>query len=98
MQTGDPEPPGVGHFFIALSPEAFAPEGEFGERFEAFVAQMHGAAPSPGVERILVPGELEIERAEQAASGLEVPAGVLEAMLGAAERVGVSPPGDLEVA
>ncbi len=97
MRVGEPEPPRVGHFLLALSPEAFAPDGAFPGRLEAFVAQMHGAALASGTERILVPGELELER-EREGTGLEVSAQVLEGILAAAERVGVAAPPDLVAA
>jgi LDH2 family malate/lactate/ureidoglycolate dehydrogenase len=98
LDEGDVEPPGVGHFFVALSVEAFGPADEFDERLSALVGQMHGSARIAGTERILVPGELENETAaEREAGGIPVPAGVLQAMLDAAGRVGVSPPPGLEL-
>ncbi|MFI0354201.1 Ldh family oxidoreductase [Actinomadura sp. 9N407] len=60
-------------FFLALDVRAFSDDAEFGERVEELCRQVTGSASAPGVERIYLPGQIEEERAAEAAkSGLRV--------------------------
>jgi len=65
---GNAARPDVSHALVALNPEAFGPLPDFERRANALVDEIHSAAPGPGCDRVLVPGELEHE-AERA--GLE---------------------------
>jgi LDH2 family malate/lactate/ureidoglycolate dehydrogenase len=55
----------VAHTFIALDIAWFMPIAEFKARMDAFIAQIKAAKKRPGVEEILVPGEIDYRR-EQA--------------------------------
>ena len=61
----DPMRLDVSHTFIALDIEWFMPLDEFKRRMDDFVGQMKAAKKRPGVEEILVPGELEYRREQQ---------------------------------
>ena len=52
-------PTDAGHAFMVLDIECFMDRATFSARMERLIAEMHAAEPAPGVERVLVPGELE---------------------------------------
>jgi len=54
--------PNVGHTMIAIDIVAFEDPAEFDARMKAFVAELKAADKAPGVQEILVPGELEAQR------------------------------------
>lgn len=55
-------PEDLGHFFIALSIEAFMPLSEFFERLEELAVQVKGAKRLRGMSSIYLPGEMEFQR------------------------------------
>lgn len=66
-------PTDAGHAFIVLDIECFMDRATFLERMEHLIAEMHAAEPAPGVERVLVPGELEHRNERRALEhGLEL--------------------------
>jgi LDH2 family malate/lactate/ureidoglycolate dehydrogenase len=52
---------GVGHFFVAIDIARFVPLAEFQERLKTMVDEIHAGERAPGVERLYVPGEIEME-------------------------------------
>ena len=64
IDTGTPT--NAGHAFVALDIECFAERSEFYGRMQHLVDEMAAAEPAAGVERVLVPGELE-DASERAA-------------------------------
>jgi LDH2 family malate/lactate/ureidoglycolate dehydrogenase len=52
-------PTDAGHAFMVLDIECFIDRATFSARMEHLIAEIHAAEPAPGVERVLVPGELE---------------------------------------
>jgi LDH2 family malate/lactate/ureidoglycolate dehydrogenase len=52
-------PTDAGHAFVVLDIEAFMDRATFSARMQRLIDEMHAAEPAPGVERVLVPGELE---------------------------------------
>ena len=64
VETGTPTD--AGHAFIALDIECFMDREEFYGRMQQLIDELHDAEPAPGVERVLVPGELEHEREQRA--------------------------------
>lgn len=52
---------GVGHFFVAVDVSRFASLAEFQERLAVLVDEIHACERAPGVERLYVPGEMEME-------------------------------------
>jgi len=53
----------VGHFFAAIDVERFMPLEQFKARMKQLVDEIHACPPAEGVERIYVPGEIELETA-----------------------------------
>lgn len=73
-------PQNVGHFFLALSVEAFMPPTTFRSRMDQLVQEVRAQPRQRGTDRIYVPGEWEYELAEQSQrEGVKLPtAGVRE--------------------
>jgi LDH2 family malate/lactate/ureidoglycolate dehydrogenase len=92
--TDASRPSRTGHLLIAIDPDAFIGRGVFeaavaetGERIRAMEAADGG--------RVLLPGQLEHERAERiAADGVALPADVRAELDSLAERYGVAPPAE----
>lgn len=55
----------VGHFFLAVNVEHFMPPEIFQQRMGEFVEDVRRQPTLPGVDRILLPGEIEHESARQ---------------------------------
>ncbi|MGI6038185.1 MAG: Ldh family oxidoreductase [Limnochordia bacterium] len=87
------DPQNVGFFMGAINIEAFMDPKEFGERIDSYFAQVKAGRKAPGVEEILIPGELEL-RAEQknVQGGIEVPGAVVEELKQVAETYGIAFP------
>jgi LDH2 family malate/lactate/ureidoglycolate dehydrogenase len=72
------------HLFIAIDPAAFGEDGSrdaFAARVDELAAQVAASPTAPGVERALLPGQLEAERhAAAEAEGVPVGTAVLEAL------------------
>ncbi|MFD2035219.1 Ldh family oxidoreductase [Belliella marina] len=66
----DPNPvgEGLGHFFGAMRVDAFRPADEFKAHMDNWISRFRSAKPTPGHEKVLIPGdperELEAERME----------------------------------
>ena len=85
----------LGHLFAALDPTAFMPRREFEARIEQLCMEIRQSEPAPGVQRILLPGELEHERAEtRLREGIPVQADVQEALRTFCRELGIAPPLD----
>lgn len=83
-------PQNIGHFMIAFDVSSFQPMADFIARMDAFVAQAHSAAPAPGFDSVLVPGEpQERVRAERLAQGIPLPDATIAELqeLGAEQQV-----------
>ncbi len=57
-------PQAMGHLFLALDIAHMMPVDEFKERMDAQIRQMRDSEKAKGVERIYLPGEIELERKE----------------------------------
>ena len=55
----DPKAGRDGHFFLAINIAAFEEVEGFKRRVDKIVREVHGSRRADGVERVLVPGELE---------------------------------------
>jgi len=79
------------HCFLAIDP---APFGDgFADRLSELAAQVSGSPTAPGVDRVLLPGQLEAERhAAARADGVTVPDSVLAALRETADAVGAELP------
>jgi ureidoglycolate dehydrogenase (NAD+) len=78
--------------FVAIDIAAVAGPG-YAARLRALVDEIHAADPAPGVERVLLPGEIEWRnRAVALERGIMLPDDVRAVLAEAAEIAGVSPP------
>jgi LDH2 family malate/lactate/ureidoglycolate dehydrogenase len=70
----------IGHFAMAIDPDAFAGRAVFEAELTRLVRELHGTRPAPWADRVLVPGELEREsRATHFRDGIPVGATTLSA-------------------
>jgi LDH2 family malate/lactate/ureidoglycolate dehydrogenase len=82
------------HLFVAIDPAFFCDLDEFADRVAALADRVLASRTAPGVDRVVLPGQLEHERAAEA-DRLGVPADgtVLAALSRVAAEVGVELPG-----
>ena len=81
-----------GYLFLALDVSRFLPLAEFRARVDALVRDVRSCAPAEGVERVLVPGELEARRrAERLRSGVPLSSALLEQLDAIGRELGVPP-------
>jgi LDH2 family malate/lactate/ureidoglycolate dehydrogenase len=85
-----PEAGRDGHFFLAINIGAFEQIERFRRRVDKLVRQVHGSRRAGGVDRLLVPGELEanFERA-YSTEGIPLGAATINDIAGQAEKLGV---------
>nr|WP_254632548.1 Ldh family oxidoreductase [Achromobacter denitrificans] len=83
------EPDDVGHFFLALNPDAFRAAGSFESDMDDMIDAMHDTPPADPAEPVLVAGEPEAaERARRLRQGIPIPAALAERLRGICERAG----------
>ncbi|HEY6098250.1 MAG TPA: Ldh family oxidoreductase, partial [Anaeromyxobacter sp.] len=83
------DPDDIGHFFLALDPRAFRPEGAFEADVDAVVDELHAARPVDPALPVLVAGDPEAQaRAERARNGVPIPRALSEKLRGVCERCG----------
>ncbi len=56
---------GIGHFFGAMRIDAFRPADEFKKNMDDWITGFRNAAPLPGHEKVLIPGDPEREAEEK---------------------------------
>ncbi len=84
-------PNNCAHFFLALDLAHFGDVDGFLGRAAELADQVHRSPTAPGVERTLLPGQLEAERRQAAlTSGVRVDATVLDALEATARSLGVA--------
>lgn len=82
-------PNDVGHFLMALSPEAFRDAGAFEDDLDAFVACLRATPPAAGADAVLVAGDPEFAaRARRQREGVPVPRSLLDDLSAMAARSG----------
>jgi uncharacterized oxidoreductase len=59
LATTDPTVVGNGLCFVVVDPDAFCPIAEFRRLVDGTVAYVKSSQPRPGVDEVLVPGEIE---------------------------------------
>ena len=62
---GDPKTYNLGHFFLAINPEAFGGEEAFRATTGAMMRELRAARPEPGADRVWTAGEKEWESEQQ---------------------------------
>ncbi len=89
-------PQDVGHFFLLVD-ASHAPLGAtYAARVTALVEDLKASALAEGFDGILMPGELEILRADETQGrGIALPANVVSELAALAERLGVAPLPDM---
>jgi LDH2 family malate/lactate/ureidoglycolate dehydrogenase len=91
--AGPAAPPNLGHLFGVLDPTVCLPLEEFGARIDRLRTEITHGQRAPGVERILLPGELEhARREERLAQGIPVDAKTFEALRTLCEALAVDSP------
>ena len=85
------DPDRLGHFFLAIDPKAFRPDGEFEEDLDDVIDVLHGTAPVDPAQPVLVPGDPEAAaRERRLREGIPLPASLLEKLRAICERSGVA--------
>jgi LDH2 family malate/lactate/ureidoglycolate dehydrogenase len=83
------DPDDIGHFFLALDPRAFRPDGAFEADVDAVVDELHAARPVDPALPVLVAGDPEAQaRAERARTGVPIPGALAEKIRQVCERSG----------
>ena len=87
--TGDPSvATGHGAAFLAIDVGVMMPPDDFARRMQELIVEIHSAPRADGVERVLIPGELEWERHQQAmVTGIALPRDVVASLGNAAAFV-----------
>ncbi len=86
----------VGHFFSAIDVGAFGDVGEFKDKIDAMVREIHDLPRAEGVDRIFVPGEIEFDLEEERSRvGIPVVEDVEKDLMVLADRFGVVMPDPL---
>lgn len=84
---------GMGHFFIAVDPNAFGPADAFGRRASTYLDSIKASKKAPGVDEIRLPGErAKAEREGRRRDGVPVLKAGWERIAKYAERLGVAMP------
>ena len=83
----------LGHTFAALRTDLFMPAAEFSRRMEEILGMLRASPPAPGVERVLVPGEIEAqEEAHSRRFGAPLVPEVVAQLVAQGNEVGVAFP------
>ena len=87
---GADEPDNVGHFFLALDPKMFRPEGAFEDDLDTVIDVLHQTAPVDPALPVLVAGDPEAEeRKLRLREGIPIPAALAEQISAICGRCGV---------
>ena len=84
-----PRPGHDGQFLIAIDIAAFVDPAEFAGRVEAIRLQVHGSRRRAGVDRLLVPGELEAEYEKASEGGIALAGATFDDIVAQAAALGV---------
>lgn len=88
----DPNPvgEGIGHFFGAMRVDAFRPADEFKSNMDNWITRFRAATPTPGNEKVLIPGDPERElEAIRTKEGIPLLDSVVKDLTELGERFGV---------
>ena len=89
QKPGDPND--LGHFFLAIDPRAFRPEGEFERDLDEVIDTLHGAAPSVPGRPVQVAGDPErATREERLRDGVPLADDLVALVRAVAERAGAA--------
>jgi LDH2 family malate/lactate/ureidoglycolate dehydrogenase/quinol monooxygenase YgiN len=80
---------GLGHFCLAIDPTAFMSVDAFKARMDAMIQMIRSSKLAPGVERVTIPGEPEMEaKRQRSAAGIPLAIGVLDQLNALARELG----------
>ncbi|HLW28461.1 MAG TPA: Ldh family oxidoreductase [Kiloniellales bacterium] len=80
---------GVGHFFLAIDPAFFRPEGEFEEDLDLLIDALRSTAPLDATRPVQVAGDPEHRRAEERQkNGIPLPSALVERLREIASEAG----------
>ena len=83
--------PNVGHTMIAIDIAAFDDPEAFDARVKAFMQELKQAEKAPGVEQILLPGELEAQRSQyNEANGIKMGRGAFTELYETCKEYGIT--------
>jgi LDH2 family malate/lactate/ureidoglycolate dehydrogenase len=88
----DPNPvgAGIGHFFGAMRVDAFRPADEFKAHMDNWISRFRAAKPTPGNEKVLIPGDPERElEAIRRVEGIPLLEPVVKDLTALGERFGL---------
>lgn len=81
----------LGHFFIALDPKAFRPDGEFEDDLDEMIDALRAAPPVDPAKPVLVAGDPEWANYDRRLTeGIPMPVKLVEHVRGIAQRAGVA--------
>ena len=84
------DPHDIGHFFLAIDPRAFRPDGEFENDVDQVIDVLHGARRADPAQPVLVAGDPELAtRRERLEAGVPVPDDLMTQLREVAERARV---------
>jgi LDH2 family malate/lactate/ureidoglycolate dehydrogenase len=84
------DPDRLGHFFLAIDPKAFRPDGAFEDDLDAVIDVMHGTPPLDPAQPVLVPGDPEARTREQRLrEGIPIPDSLMKKIRQVCESSGV---------
>ena len=84
------DPDRLGHFFMAIDPKVFRPEGAFEDDLDAAIDVLHATPPVNPALPVLVPGDPErASRAERLKNGIPLPDTLVEKIRAICERSAV---------
>src|SRR6201996_3682483 len=93
MPTGMPGK-GIGHFFGAMRIDAFRPAEEFKTHMDNWIRRFRSAAPAPGHDKVLIPGDPEREmEAIRSTEGIPLFPAIVEDLKALAIKLSVEFPG-----
>jgi L-2-hydroxycarboxylate dehydrogenase (NAD+) len=82
---------GLGHFFGAMRVDAFRTADEFKDHMDNWISRFRNATPSPGNERVLIPGDPEREmEAIRMQAGIPVIESVVADLQQVGQRFGIA--------
>jgi LDH2 family malate/lactate/ureidoglycolate dehydrogenase len=85
------DPHNIGHFFMAIDPRAFRPDGEFESDLDQVIDTLHNARRADPARPVLVAGDPEaITKAERLEQGVPIPDDLMTQLRDVATSAGVS--------
>ncbi len=88
QKPGDPDR--LGHFFLAIDPKVFRPDGAFEDDLDAAIDVLHATPPVDAARPVLVPGDPErASRVARLKDGIPIPETLLKKIKEICERSGV---------